>query len=487
MSNATTIPTIGQSVHSPLNQWWTAEYQSRVVGRKRKPRISHSPISTTPRNHEVKIHRHATTSRGVARANIAKRQGIHALRVNATRDTGVHLCDLRQEPRLRSRLNLSLARSLCRTVAVALTCSAWSACGVSERVEGVAPEAAAEIAPAARTAALALRHGDSVIVARMADDARAIAAAGLPRSSDGLIGGNRDWGAMYAARFQMGTGAALRVALQGGGTSDVLAAFGGIEVGLQCMAPSGALAARLPLTVSFGREPAPIDVASGAAFYLGDACLGLLALEADPARDRLVPAARRRAVRGELAVAARWLATQSTVLLAGDAGAPNRLLFDARALAGCGLLTDDATVRTAANTFVSAWQQLVDPAGWFNEGGGWDTSYQAVSLDIGMDVAMILPDGGPRASLLTGLRSGGAWLGARVRADGRVNNAGNRRTCEGGESFLGEPKSLALTSVVMGLAKVALIGGTGPADATLFDAARRVATWARANPMTDPC
>ena len=44
ITSATTRPTTGQSVHAPPNQWWTAEYQSRVVGRKMKPRMGHSRV-----------------------------------------------------------------------------------------------------------------------------------------------------------------------------------------------------------------------------------------------------------------------------------------------------------------------------------------------------------------------------------------------------------------------------------------------------------
>ena len=46
--SAITRPTIGQSVHSPPNQRWTAEYQSSVVGRKMKPTIGQRIESNMP-------------------------------------------------------------------------------------------------------------------------------------------------------------------------------------------------------------------------------------------------------------------------------------------------------------------------------------------------------------------------------------------------------------------------------------------------------
>ncbi|WP_353268324.1 hypothetical protein [Gemmatimonas sp.] len=227
-------------------------------------------------------------------------------------------------------------------------------------------------------------------------------------------------------------------------------------------------------------------MASGAAFYLGDACIGLLALEAAPERDAIVPAARRRALRDRLVHSVRWLATQATLLMDGDRRAPNRLLFDARAYLACGWLAGDASIRAAADPFIAEWRRSTTPGGWFLEDDGWDTSYQAVSLDIGMDVAALLRTDAVRLALLADLVRGGRWLAGRVLPDGRVNSQGNARTCDGGESFLGAPKGLAVNSVVIGLARVAVSGGAA-IDAGMLDASRRVSGWARRNPAVDPC
>src|ERR1700732_4550209 len=74
--SAITSPTTGQNVQCPPNQLCTAEYQSRVVGRKTKPITGHSRLSKTPRNQWVKNQRSATTNRGAARAIKVMRQGI---------------------------------------------------------------------------------------------------------------------------------------------------------------------------------------------------------------------------------------------------------------------------------------------------------------------------------------------------------------------------------------------------------------------------
>jgi hypothetical protein len=180
------------------------------------------------------------------------------------------------------------------------------------------------------------------------------------------------------------------------------------------------------------------------------------------------------------------LHAQSQILFDGDRNAPNRLLFDARAFLACGTIAEDASLRAAASQFVAEFVRSATSDGWFLEGGGWDTSYQAVSLDIGMDVVSLLPSGSARSELEASLGRGAAWLAARVLPDGRVDSQGNRRTCSGGESFLGEPKQVALTSVVLGLARVA-VARSASADSGLLAASRLVSGWARANPGGNSC
>lgn len=345
------------------------------------------------------------------------------------------------------------------------------------------PAPATEATTVDRATAARLRAADSAFVAALPEEALRLAQPGVPAPGSPLIGRNREWGAMYAARFQMGTGGALRLTLRLGRADEARRAVAGLAEGLATMEPDGRLPARVPLSVSLGASPSAADVASGAAFYLGDACLGLLALELAPERDAILPASERARLRGQLARALSWLETTTPVLAVADRDAPNRLLFDARALAGCAALTGRPS---AAAPFVRDAVARLAPGGWFLEKDGWDTSYQAVALEVGADVLAVLTDATLRASLEQALRRGTEWLTTRVGPDGRVNSSGNARTCDGGESFLGTPKRLAVASVVTGLGR----SGTRAADATAvasLDAARRVAQWAADNPRVDPC
>jgi hypothetical protein len=333
-------------------------------------------------------------------------------------------------------------------------------------------------------AARRVLDADRRFVVQFADMAPRLAVAGIPSPGERLIGRNRTWGEMYASRFQMGTGAAHRLMLAASRPSEAQRAFDGVEVGFSTMESSGRLPARVPLTVSMGQTMSEADVASGAAFFLGDACSALLALAAAPEGPSIVPVGRQQLVQERALRSIAWLHTQAPLLLAADAAAPNRLLFDARALLACTALSPDTVMRRSAELFVQRALDLQSPDGWFVEGGRWDTNYQAVALEIGADVHALLNDGAMRDRLRSALISGAAWLTVRVDAEGRVNSRGNRRTCGGGESFLGTPKSLSLSSVVTGLGRVtsAVDNVFGAADAV-----NRVFRWAVVNGERDPC
>lgn len=329
-----------------------------------------------------------------------------------------------------------------------------------------------------------LREADRLFHTRFPSEAPRLAIAGTPLPGERLIGRNRQWGEMYASRFQMGTGTAHRLLLAAGARAEAQRALDGIKAGFSTMEPSGRLPARVPISASMGQAMSDADVASGAAFFLGDACTALLALATQPDGVSLIAASRQAELQAKAVRSAAWLHTQAPLLLAADAAAPNRLLFDARALLACTALAPDDALRRSAETFVQRALQLQSPEGWFVEGGSWDTNYQAVALEIGADVHAVMPGGSTRDALSASLVRGAGWLTARVDAQGRVNSRGNRRTCGGGESFLGTPKSLSLPSVVTGLGRVAASVGDVPGAVA---AVQRVYQWAAANPEKDPC
>ncbi len=160
----------------------------------------------------------------------------------------------------------------------------------------------------------ALRAADEQFVQRFPVEAPRVVAAGVPAPGQALIGRNRDWGDLYAARFQMGTGSALRTTLVLDARAEAARAFAGVEIGFRDMAPSGRLQARVPAPIAMGQTMRDADVASGAAFFLGDACAGLLSLAVAPQGPTLVPSARQSQVHALAARSAAWLALQAQLL-----------------------------------------------------------------------------------------------------------------------------------------------------------------------------
>lgn len=323
---------------------------------------------------------------------------------------------------------------------------------------------------------------DRAVLRRFPAELQALAAAGLPSDAGGLIGRNRRWGAMYAARFQLGAGNALRISLAAERPREVSLAFAAIRAGLSEVGEDGYLPERLPESEFPGAVLSPADVASGGAFFLGDACLGLLALQASPDADTLVPPGERADIVSRAVRATGWLATQADLLQAADAAAPNRLFFDAVTFQACGALGATPAFTSLGEDFAARAYALFEPAGYFIEGGGHDTSYQAVAISqaVNFHLAGGADPGGARAQTL---RTAAHWLAARIDAEGRLDSSGNTRTCGGGESFLGEAKLVSLPTVFSALAYV----GVPPDDGALVDAAERVSTWVQSHPDTDPC
>src|SRR4029077_6544279 len=103
-----TRPTIGQRVHWPPNQCCTTEYQSSVVGRKMKPRMSQSGRLTTPVSHVVKNHSRKSTRRGARSASSAKRQGMAARASTLGRSCVRQGSDVLVEPEQVARIVLFL-------------------------------------------------------------------------------------------------------------------------------------------------------------------------------------------------------------------------------------------------------------------------------------------------------------------------------------------------------------------------------------------
>lgn len=328
-----------------------------------------------------------------------------------------------------------------------------------------------------------LSEADRVIYEQYPAVLQSVAQAGISRRPDGLIGRNAEWGDLYAPRFQMGSGYAVRVALHAGKETALFGAFRALQAGVEGISDDGEVLADVPpeLKPSPDAQPSAADRASGAAFFLSDACTAILALRAAPQTN--VDEAVITQVEERLLLALDWLEGYAEVLAQADRAAPNRLLFNALAFQACGALSNDpARYHALAQAFVGQALDQLDDDGYFMEGGGWDTNYQAVALRVGNDLVLV-GFGDPDGLLSDGLNRAAAWLADRIDRAGRVNSAGNQRTCWGQETFLGAEKSLSLVDVFLGLSYRAL----DTDDPLLRAVAERVMVAYETNPRADPC
>lgn len=358
------------------------------------------------------------------------------------------------QPGRTRRVLLSVAAAC--TIAAALPCSAASAHTVREATT------------------------DAAAFASAPTDLLDVVGQWIPRDETGLIGRNASWGELVSPRFQTGSGRALRVSLAAGSIDDAQGAFAAMRAGTAGIDPLGRVVSSVPPDAPPGSRISPADEASAAAFFLGDACAGWSALDASDRRDDVATGRERASVRRALSRAIRWLSERVDLLHRADATAPNRLLFDALAFRACGQVAGEPTLQALGDPFVDDAIALQHRSGYYREGGGWDTGYQAVALAVGSDIMIVDPQD---TRLERSLVRGATWLAERIDRTGRIDSTGNARTCTGGEVFLGQPKLLPVHDVIWGLVYL----GSITENVSLTAEAGRVADHVRSRRDDSPC
>jgi hypothetical protein len=133
-----------------------------------------------------------------------------------------------------------------------------------------------------------------------------------------------------------------------------------------------------------------------------------------------------------------YLKTQVDILKKYDAEAPNRLLFDAVAFYSLGSCLNDAQAKAIGIEFIELALAQQNAAGFYTEGGGFDSSYNGVSIRLVLVLLGILPT---QESVFEKLRKSIGcsvqWQASRVLPPGEISLQGNTRMYPGGEGFLG--------------------------------------------------
>ncbi|MEM9325611.1 MAG: hypothetical protein AAGA85_08140 [Bacteroidota bacterium] len=202
------------------------------------------------------------------------------------------------------------------------------------------------------------------------------------------------------------------------------------------------------LTDSGIAPPSAADSVSAAAFY-GYALA--MSLEAWYTSDWFLTSQEASGTRSfitslrpEIETLLRYIDQRQDLVFMADSTAPNRLLFDAIALFGLGKWLDDQEAQDLGIHFMQrALDQVSADEGYFIEGGGWDSSYNGVALMLGLELFTLMDESNleKEALGLTLIRSA-LWQTSRILETGEISTAGNTRVFPGGESFLGNEKTV---------------------------------------------
>jgi len=272
--------------------------------------------------------------------------------------------------------------------------------------------------------------------------------AGSAIAPDGAVGRNIAAFSDVAAQRD-----ALWTMLRGftaGNTADLDASVAAMRYGFQHQAPDGSFLNNLA-DASTSLSADTFFLQSFARVYLGFQTSGYWTPYAAGLQSML-PSLRK---------AMTWLSQQVPTLMAQDAAAPNRLLFDAIAFEMNGRILNDQTLIGIGDRFITTALAAQRADGSFNEHGGSDTSYQATSM-LNLEVLLTYTQSPAMATRLGGaLTSATAWEVAHILPSGQVEVAGNSRTGLGQEvGPSGLPKDVNYGEVALSLSYAAKLQGS---------------------------
>lgn len=324
-----------------------------------------------------------------------------------------------------------------------------------------APDITPELYQCQTTPQQAAFSQNEVVRATDAEITDRLGRANLP-DAQGALGRNQ--AAYFHVRFQVGVGPLMDYALARENPATLDQALRTFEYSFRHQRPAGDFLLAIPPDLAAAPPPTAADLASSVAFFLAAAGPALLACE-ESGWYRTAPGAapvraRAEALQPRVQLAAAWLGQQQATLAAYDSLAPNRLFFDALAYYSLGRYLREPALQQAGLRFARRAVARQQGRGYYEEGGGHDSSYQGVALAQGCRLLALLPATEPfRQELWNSLACAADWQAARVLASGEISTQGNTRVYPGGETFLGAEKQVAWTSTLLAFWSLHLLSG----------------------------
>lgn len=262
----------------------------------------------------------------------------------------------------------------------------------------------------------------------------------------------------FHVRFQMGLSSLVAAGLVKKDLSYLTPAVKAIEYSFQYQNPDGAFQFLPPPgTSGLPTEPQKLEYAqaSGVAFFYSDLGRALMLMKESEwfrnSKDTASLRARIEALRPAIAKSLTKLTTQTSLLKMGDERDTNRLFFDAAAHYLVGTWLNDKQAIQLGIDFINMALGKQRPDGVFVEAGGYDSSYQVVSLGRALVIYFHLrPEEEPmRSTLWPAIKKGVEWEATRVLPSGEISTEGNSRVFPGGGTFLGKKKEVDTKGAVL--------------------------------------
>lgn len=262
-------------------------------------------------------------------------------------------------------------------------------------------------------------------------------------NADGSLGRNKS--AYFHVRFQMGLSAQADYAVGKQNSVALENAIKAIEYSFAHQLSGGDFEIEVPSDLN-GETASESDLASGTAFFMAGLGLALIDFEQSNWYQSIENSAYKNRIeilRPSIISAGNWLQTKANLLLESDAKAPNRLFFDAIAFYSIGSWTNNPELLATSELFIKKALSLKDVKGYFLELDGWDTSYQGVGINNGLNLYSLLSDTSSlKSNLWNEISCASNWQKSRVLSNGKISTKGNTRVHLFGESFLGKRKKV---------------------------------------------
>ncbi len=288
----------------------------------------------------------------------------------------------------------------------------------------------------------------------------------------GALGRNKE--GYFHVRFQLNITRLTDYAIQFESTEALTSFIKSVEYAFSFQKPEGDFQFSAPnylLNSPDYMPPSEAALASGTAFFaysLGISLQSIMESKWYQTASFLEPIRQQiEALKPKIESMLSYLKKNKDILYMVDSKAPNRLLFNAIAFYSLGRYLHQIDTQDIGLGFANkAMAQRDVDLGYFIEGGGWDSSYNGVALQLGLEFFSLIPttDLTTKSRLQEALSCAAAWQKSRILASGEISTEGNTRVFPGGETFLGNEKGVDVIKTVRAFFYMSKLSGLSEYD-----------------------